>query len=145
MGEHYFSGDDFLADLQKGGVPPGVLRVKVGMVCFLMVNLSRRWTRYTKVVVTGVNGRANRVSVIPVRRLKKLRALGALHEVERFSLDLPRMRFTFRHQTVEVERVAFPLALAYCYSNNGEDAGSDAPAPGQRFWSVTTSMRHCTS
>ena len=68
------------------------------------------------------------------------------------------MRFTFRHQTVEVERVAFPIAfaLAYCYSIHKAQQGqtleemcfdatsTDAFAHGQTYAGLTRATSSTT-
>jgi hypothetical protein len=115
-GEHYFSGDDFLGTLAKSGVPPGTLRLKPGQIVFFVANIGKNNPKYSKAVVLSIAKKANRVTVIPVKRLKKLMERGALDEVERYAIDIPRFRFTFRHKEIEIERVQFPLALAYAYS-----------------------------
>ena len=38
-GSGMFTGEDFLNGLQSGGIPPGSLRLKVGAIYFITINL----------------------------------------------------------------------------------------------------------
>ena len=125
--DHYYSADhvkedtdqgddaltpDYLAVLTHNGVPPHFLRLKKGCVCTIMRNMSVRkgLVKNARVVVRELHRRFIEVQVIDNRS----NSLGELH-------CIPRIRFEFSpaHASWTVQRMQFPLRVAYACTFNG--------------------------
>ena len=102
---------DFLALQTHNGVPPHVLRLKVGCVCSIMRNLSVRkgLVKNARVIVRSLHRRFLQVQVIDNRT----NTLGEIH-------CIPRIRFEFNpaYSSWTIQRVQFPLRLAYACTFN---------------------------
>jgi hypothetical protein len=103
---------DFLALLTHNGVPPHVLRLKVGCICTVMRNMSVRkgLVKNARVVVRQLHRRFVMVQVINNNTTQ----LGEVH-------CIPRIRFEFNPTRAcwTIYRLQFPLRLAYACTFNG--------------------------
>jgi hypothetical protein len=103
---------DYLALLTQNGVPPHILRLKKGCVCSLMRNLSVRQglVKNARVVVRELHRRFIEVQVVDNR----LNTMGGCH-------CIPRIRFEFSppHTSWTIQRLQFPLRVAYACTFNG--------------------------
>ena len=103
---------DYLTVLSHNGVPPHILRLKKGCICTLMRNMSVRQglVKNARVVVQRLHRRFVEVQVINNRSDE----LGLTH-------CIPRIRFEFTpaHSSWTVQRIQFPLRLAYACTFNG--------------------------
>ena len=125
--DHYYSADvikedgetpehevtpDYLSVLTHNGIPPHLLRLKKGCVCSLMRNLSVRngLVKNARVVVRQLHRRFVEVQLIDNR-------------TNSFTVThcIPRIRFEFlpAHASWTVQRVQFPLRVAYACTFNG--------------------------
>lgn len=103
---------DFLALQTQNGVPPHLLRLKRGCVCSIMRNMSVRkgLVKNARVIVRSLHRLFIQVQVINNRD----GSLGAVH-------CIPRIRFEFNppYSSWTIQRVQFPLRLAYACTFNG--------------------------
>ncbi|KAH9984950.1 hypothetical protein BJV77DRAFT_952192 [Russula vinacea] len=103
---------DYLSLQTHNGVPPHLLRVKTGCICSIMRNLSVRkgLVKNARVIVTSVHRHFVQVQVISNRD----GTLRAIHYI-------PRIRFEFNppYSSWTIQRVQFPLRLAYACTFNG--------------------------
>jgi hypothetical protein len=102
---------DFLSLQMHNGVPAHVLRLKRGCVCTVMRNLSVRkgLVKNSRVIIRDLHRRFIQVQVIDNRT----NTLGDVH-------CIPRIRFQFNpaYSSWTVQRVQFPLRLAYACTFN---------------------------
>ena len=103
---------DYLAVLTHNGVPPHFLRLKKGCICTVMRNMSvrRGLVKNARVVVQELHRRFIEVQVINNRS----NTLGETH-------CIPRIHFEFSpaHSSWTVQRMQFPLRVAYACTFNG--------------------------
>ena len=97
-----------LEDYNVNGVPPHALTLKVGDVCLVMRNLSKRY---------GLASNARVVVLNITQYCIQVQTLGE----KKHRVTIPRMRFKFRipgGHSFEITRTQFPLRLAYSMTYN---------------------------
>ena len=116
--------EDILKHFNKNGVPPHILRLKVGDICIILRNLSKKdnLTNNTRVRVMAIQTYGIKVQTI-----------SSTPKV----FVIPRIRFKFRlpfGESYQMIRTQFPLRLAYCMTIN--------KSQGQEFEAVLLDLRN---
>lgn len=104
--DHPDASPDYLSMVTSAGVPPHELHLKHGCVCSLMRNMAieKGLVKNARVIVHGLHRRYVEVQLIDNRT-------GHLRDIH----CIPRICFEFNphHSSWNVQRIQFPLRLAY--------------------------------